>query len=157
MGLGLPVGRVQGPKPAATALAFKSPAAARKSSNVVLNDPRLLYRLLVSDRCAETFGPGPLNSDNWPLLEFSAPRQKHRGRSSAGEVIEQLLRQRSLPESARTYMDTPAGSVDAQIEFAEFALSIYEPFEGMFDPSKATEIQSARYSRLLEASISMRP
>jgi len=129
---------------------FKHPDAARKSSHVILKDPRLLHRLVVSEQCGETFGAGPLNTDNRPLLEFNAPRQMHRGRDSAGAVIQQLLHHRSLPQSTKTCVSTLAGDADAQTDFAEFALSIYEPFAGMFDSAKATEEQLARVARILE-------
>jgi len=130
--------------------AFKNAGAARKSPNLVLKDPRLLQRLVVTDHCAETFGIGPLNTDNRPLLEFNAPRQMHRSRDNASEVIGSLLRHRSLPPSMKASADSLAGSSEGQIDFAEFALSLFEPFAGMFEPTRATDSQTARFARLLE-------
>jgi tetratricopeptide (TPR) repeat protein len=46
--------------------------------------------------------------------------------------------------------DSLAGSSEGQIDFAEFALSLFEPFAGMFEPTRATDSQTARFARLLE-------
>jgi spermidine synthase len=47
---------------------------ARRSKNISLSDPRLLYRLIVSEDLQGLFGQGPVNTDSRPRLEFSAPR-----------------------------------------------------------------------------------
>jgi tetratricopeptide (TPR) repeat protein len=47
-------------------------------------------------------------------------------------------------------VDSAAGSVDAQLDFAEFALSLFEPFAGMFDPARATADQNARFAQMVE-------
>ncbi|GAI21553.1 unnamed protein product [marine sediment metagenome] len=41
--------------------------------------------------------------------------------------------------------------VDAQIDFAAYALSLYEPFRNMVDLSKATPLQKERFFKLMEA------
>jgi spermidine synthase len=121
----------------------------RESPNLVLKDPRLLYRLVVSDNCAGIFGPGPLNTDNWPLLEFQAPRQMYRSRADASRVIKRLVSSPHLDENAKAYVDHFAGSVEAHLDFAQFALSIFEPFAGMFDASQATAAQKARFAEMM--------
>jgi spermidine synthase len=119
------------------------------SPNVVLKDPRLLYRLIVSDNCSGVFGPGPLNTENQPRLEFEAPRQLHRSRANASEVIRRLLQTKHLPDTVRAYLNGPGGTADAQLDFTEFALSIFEPFEGMFQPARANDAQKARFTQML--------
>jgi spermidine synthase len=50
---------------------------ARRSGNITLNDHRLFFLLLISEDMKGLFGTGPINTDNRPLLEFSAPRLMH--------------------------------------------------------------------------------
>jgi len=50
----------------------------QQSKNVTLSDPRLVYRLVLSEDLRTLFGEGPVNTDNWPLLEFTAPKLMHR-------------------------------------------------------------------------------
>ena len=48
---------------------------AQQSKNITLPNPRLLYRLVVSEDLQKLCGPGLVHSDNWPRLEFAAPKQ----------------------------------------------------------------------------------
>jgi spermidine synthase len=50
----------------------------QESKNVVLSDPKLLYRLIVTEDFQRLFGEGPVNTDGWPLLEFVAPKLMYR-------------------------------------------------------------------------------
>src|SRR5262249_17377905 len=101
----------KGKSPFAIEQPFASAEPAGKSPNMKLRDPRMLYRLLVSDNATDRFGPGPLNTDNRPLLEFNAPRQMHRSTDDARLVLEPLLRDIHLPAVARTYLDAQVASV----------------------------------------------
>ena len=51
---------------------------AQRSRNVSLANASLLFRMIITENLGEFFGPGPLHTDTWPRLEFSAPRQLHR-------------------------------------------------------------------------------
>ena len=46
---------------------------ANKSRNFNLTDNKLIYKLIVSEDLKKLFGEGPINTDNYPKLEFSAP------------------------------------------------------------------------------------
>ncbi|MHC4105422.1 MAG: fused MFS/spermidine synthase, partial [Planctomycetota bacterium] len=47
---------------------------AQQSNNVTILNPRLLYRFIIYEELQRLFGPGPVNTDSWPRLEFAAPK-----------------------------------------------------------------------------------
>jgi spermidine synthase len=47
----------------------------KHSRNISLRDPRLLFHLIITEDPKKLFGPGPVHTDNWPQLEFAAPKQ----------------------------------------------------------------------------------
>ncbi|MHC4418805.1 MAG: spermidine synthase, partial [Planctomycetota bacterium] len=61
--------------------------------NVALSDPKLLYRLIVSEDLRNLFGVGPINTDNFPLLEFAAPKLMYQ---SDPELIRKIQSQKRL-------------------------------------------------------------
>ena len=128
--------------------AKRNMAYARQSVNVALADPRILYAMLVSEDLAKTFGEGPINTDNHPLLEYAAPRMMYR----EDPAIADNLRSNSWLREASKDIAWQAGlDIDTQIDKATYALSLYRPFENMLDLSKADASQKARFFRLVEA------
>ncbi|NQV15140.1 tetratricopeptide repeat protein [bacterium] len=117
----------------------------QNSPNLNVVDPRILYRLMVSDNLPTLFGPGPVHNDDHPILEFLAPKRMH----ISEDTIDRML------ASRRTLSDEIVGimkevlDVEGQLEFARFALSVYAPFLEMVDPSEATEEQRAQYVEML--------
>ncbi len=120
----------------------------QQSKNVVLSDPRLLYRLIQSEDLQNLFGQGPVNTDNWPRLEFSAPRLMHQMDSM---VEENIGAKQWLSLRTKNIIDQVVTDVDAQIDFAAYALSLYIPFHDMVDLSKATPSQKERFFGLMES------
>jgi len=121
----------------------------RRSKNIALKDPRLLYRLVVSDDLQELFGTGVINTDGRPRLEFAAPKLMY---YSEGSIHENIQAKRLLTLSAHTInmiqqIDT---DVDSQIDFAAYALSVYSPFSGMVDLSRAAAYQKERFFELID-------
>jgi spermidine synthase len=121
---------------------------AQQSRNVTLSDPRLLYRLIVSEDLRSLFGRGPINTDNWPMLEFAAPRQMHH---TDPMVNRNLLSKRILRPTTIDIVQQLTVDVDSQIDFAAFALSVYAPFPKMVDLTKTTPAQEKRFFKLLDA------
>ena len=118
-----------------------------QSKNITLSDPRLLYRLLVSEDLRQLFADGPTNTDEWPRLEFEAPKlMYHEGR----EVQDLLKARRRLHPQSRAMAVDVARDVDLQIEYASFALSVHEPFRDMVDLARAGPKQKERYFELWE-------
>ena len=121
----------------------------RRSKNIVLKDPRLLYQLMVSDNLLELFGPGGINTDGRPRLEFAAPKLMYHSKGSIHENIQAKRLQTLSAHTTRMIRQNDA-SVDAQIDFAAYALSVYSPFSGMVDLSRATASQKERFFELID-------
>jgi spermidine synthase len=120
---------------------------AQQSRNVTLSDPRLLYRLIVSEDLRRVFGEGPVNTDNWPLVEFAAPKRMHH---TDPTINRNLLSNKVLrPETVNIVQQT-IDSIDAQIDYAAYALSVYAPFPKMVDLTKASPSQKERFFGLLD-------
>ena len=120
----------------------------QQSKNVTLSDPRLLYRLIISEDAQRFFGKGPVNTDDWPVLEFAAPKLLYR----SDPMIESNIRTRRwLSPATRDIIHQVRSDVNAQIDFATYALSVYRPFAGMVDLEKATPLQKERFFELMEA------
>jgi tetratricopeptide (TPR) repeat protein len=120
----------------------------QQSKNVVLRDARLIYRLVVSEDLGRLFMPGPVNSDEHPILEFAAPKLMYARDPSIEDNIR--LRQWFSPTSSNI-MRQIAVDIDAQIDFAEYALSVHAPFYDMVDLSRATSEQKERLFKILES------
>jgi spermidine synthase len=121
--------------------------ALQRSRNVRLADPSLLYRLVVTEDLPALAGDGPLNTEDHPILEFSAPRALYVADASIRERIRQ--RRRVLPgtaERVQALVDDP----EAAIAYAEFALSLRTPFAGM-EPAHASDAQQRRFGDLISA------
>ena len=118
-----------------------------KSKNVTLADPALLYRLIVSEDLTRLFGPGHINTDSRPRLEFSAPKLMHQG---GKKVIKNLKEKRWLSPETMKIVEQVTTNIDTQIDFAAYAVSLYEPFNDMVDLSKATPSQKQRFFNLME-------
>jgi spermidine synthase len=118
-----------------------------RSKNVILPDARLLYRLIASEDLRKLFGQGPVNTDNRPWLEFAAPKLMHYD----DPVMAKNLRSQNWlnPETINITQQVTT-DIDAQIDFAAYALSLREPFGRMVDLSKTTPSQKERYFGLIE-------
>jgi spermidine synthase len=121
----------------------------RKSKNVTLKDPRLLYRLIVSEDLGSLFRQGIINTDNRPWLEFSAPRLMY---SRDGQISKKVQANKriGLSAEARNISQQIMASVDSRIDFAAYALSLFAPFGDMVDLPKATSLQKERFFKLME-------
>jgi spermidine synthase len=120
----------------------------QQSKNVVLADAKLLYRLIVSEDLQRLFGQGPVNTDKRPRLEFAAPKLMYH---SDATIDENIRDKKWLSPGTRNIIQRVKTSVDAQIGFAAYALSLYVPFTGMVDLSEATPSQRERFFGLVEA------
>jgi spermidine synthase len=122
---------------------------ARKSRNVILTDPRLVYKLILSEDLKRLFGPGNVNTDSRPRLEFAAPKLMYHDDERISKKLESA-KQTTLGTRTRNILRQVNGSVDFQIDVVAYALSIFSPFRDMFDLSGATVLQKDRLFELLE-------
>ncbi|MCF7972832.1 MAG: fused MFS/spermidine synthase [Phycisphaerae bacterium] len=120
----------------------------QKSENVKLLYPELFYRLLVSEDLGRLFAAGPINTDNHPLLEFSAPRLLYTFEGSAIRLT--IDRHAVFSEETTAIRDHLMSDVDAQIDFAAYALSVNAPFKDMVPLSKVTPAQKQRFFQLVD-------
>ena len=119
----------------------------QNSKNVGLRDPKLLFRFIVSENLQNLFGKGPINSDNRPRLEFLAPKLMF---LSDSEINLELVSKRALRSETSQIVSLVTNDVDAQIDFARYALSLFMPFPNMVDLSIATSSQKEIYFKLME-------
>jgi len=120
----------------------------QQSKNVTLVNPKLLYRLIVSEDLRGLFGVGPVNTDSWPRLEFAAPKLMHQSDPILGANVQS---RKWLRPAMMSIVQQVTTDVDAQIDFAAYALSVYKPFRDMVELSKATPLQKERFFKLMEA------
>jgi spermidine synthase len=131
-------------------VATNSVRFARQSKNVVLNDPRVLYPLIVSEDLQRLFGDGPVNSDAKPWLEFSAPKLLH---TNDPMIRERLNANRWLKKETLDIIRKNAKDVDLVIDFAAFTLSLIRPemaFQNPVDLSRASDSQRARLKSIIK-------
>jgi len=123
----------------------------RQSSNVKLSDPRLLYRLVLSENLKSFFGDGPLNTDDRPRLEFAAPRLMYRTDLNVESQIAKKGMQ--LTQKTIDIRMQMLNRIDSQIDFAAYALALHLPipYLELVDLSKATLQQKERFYNLVEA------
>jgi len=93
------------------------------------------------------FGKGPVNTDQWPLLEFAAPKLIHH---KDLEIFRTVRSRIWLKGSTQEIIKQVRADVDSQIDFAEYALSVYSPFPEMVNLKTATPLQKDRFIKLLE-------
>ncbi|MBW1912938.1 MAG: tetratricopeptide repeat protein, partial [Deltaproteobacteria bacterium] len=120
---------------------------AGRSKNISLSDPRLMYRLIMTEDLHMLFGKGPVNTDKWPLLEYAAPKLIHH---EDLEIFKTVQSKRWLRGSTQEIIRQVRANVDSQIDFVEYALSIYEPFPAMVDLKTATPLQKGRFFKLMD-------
>ncbi|HWR84341.1 MAG TPA: fused MFS/spermidine synthase, partial [Candidatus Deferrimicrobium sp.] len=123
---------------------------AQRSSNVQLADPRLYYRLLTSEDLPKMFGTGPLNTDARPRLEFTAPKLMYQSGPDRRSMSARLV----LSAESQRVLNEVESSMDAQIDFTAYALSVHMPFHApMVTPvglQNATPAQRQRYYDLID-------
>ncbi len=127
--------------------AGKNHKYALKSNNISLPDPRLFFRLIVSENLPFLFEQGPLNTDDMPYLEFSAPALIYKDTSSIPTAIR--FRRRLSPKTIRV-VQVMTKNIESQIDFAQYALSVHKPFRNMVDLSRATSSSKNRLYKLLK-------
>ncbi|MFP4572513.1 MAG: tetratricopeptide repeat protein [Desulfobacterales bacterium] len=122
---------------------------AQRSSNIKLARPELLLRLIVSEDLQRLFRPGPVNTENLPLLEYSAPRLMYHGKQTQMVLLGKLENRAWISPDTASAAKRIRESVDDQVDFAEFSLSVYSPFNGMVDLDRADSGQRERFEDLL--------
>ena len=121
---------------------------ASQSKNATILDSRIFYSLIVGENLEKLFGDGPINMDNHPILEFSAPKLMH---SYDPAIADTIQAREYLTDETKAIITAAASDVDAQINYAAYALSFNKTFENIVDLERATPAQKERFARIVEA------
>ena len=92
------------------------------------------------------FEDGMRHSDNWPRLEFAAPRDIY-GRGAQLEV--EMVKRRKLSLKTKT-ITAAISDLDSALDLAEFTTSLYSFAFPPVDISGAADEQKDRYYRLVK-------
>ncbi len=122
---------------------------AQKSKHITLPDPRLFYRLIIAEDLQKLFGSGPVNTDNRPDLEFCAPKLMYSEDDVSIPV--KIKSEGVLSIDTKNIIQQLHSSIDSQIDFAAYILSVNTPFRNMIDLANASSAQKDRYYKLIEA------
>ncbi len=120
---------------------------AKQSKNATIVNHKLFYGLIVSEDLLSLFGEGPVNTDNWPRLEFSAPVSMYDNDQS---ILINMAQRGRLSKETLDIIHTISTNVDDQIDYAAYALSFEIPFQKMVNLSIATPSQKERFFKLME-------
>jgi spermidine synthase len=121
---------------------------AEKSGNVQFVDAKVLYSLVTTEDIKIVTGSGPLNTDNRPRLEYSAPKVMFEKMDDA--IRDQIITRRYLKPATQSIISHAAADVNEQIDLAQLALSVFKPYKDMVNLSLATASQKERFFRLVE-------
>ena len=123
-------------------------AALARSRNFRLADPLLLYRQVESENLAALFGPGPINTDDRPLLEFQAPKLRFTMDSRAIEAA--IATGPALSPATSSLRDSLRADPAGRLAFAQYAFSLSKPFPGMLDWKAADSLQRETFGQSLD-------
>ncbi len=121
--------------------------ASQGSTNVTLRGVDVLYKLIESDNLKGLFGEGPIHTDDVPALEFAAPKLIYADHGA--EIRDHIRKGPNLSVTILETMSHSGDAVNAQLDFAAYAMSVFRPFPGMVDLTKADRVQRAHYDSLV--------
>lgn len=134
--------------PLASSVAERNLVFARKSKNMSLPSISPLFRLLKTEDALKLGGEGTLHTDDRPRLEFAAPKTMY---VYVDPLITQMIDSRWALGPVTGWDVLKARlSVDAQIDFVEFALSLESPYRDMGNIDKTSPVQRERLVKLYE-------
>jgi spermidine synthase len=119
---------------------------ARKSTNMTLDDPAILYQLIVSEDLKALFGAGPIHTDDRPLLEFAAPRQLY---TEDIQVEKHIARRAWLSKETRRVIEADKDT-EARLDMVAFAASAFTPVFRLVEPNELNPQQEERYLEVLD-------
>ena len=123
---------------------------AQRSHIVTIPDHRIVYRLIVNEELQRFFGGGWINTDEYPLLEFSAPRLMN---ATDPIIYFNTSTKKWLSGATEEITRSIITNVDAQIDFVAYMLSFDDMFGNcgeIVDLKRATPEQRERYTNILE-------
>ncbi|MDP2643650.1 MAG: fused MFS/spermidine synthase [Desulfobacterales bacterium] len=135
--------------------ARKNMKYARQSRNISIEDPRLILHFIITEDLKRLFGQGPVHTDNWPRLEFAAPKYLY---DDDFPIQNQLHKgQRLSPETQKIIdADNP---MDVFLDLFAFSVSTFSDLPALKAPelASATPVQKERYRSLVRDYCSNNP
>jgi spermidine synthase len=126
--------------------ADKNLVYAAKSKNITIRDPRVIFNLIVTEDLKSLFGSGPFHTDNWPHLEFAAPKNIDRNDLSIDEKIENSSR---LSGETKNIVDNNK-NIDSLLDNLELLKDGPAPPFKEINLKDASLAQINRYQNILE-------
>jgi spermidine synthase len=126
--------------------ADKNIAYARQSKNITISDPRVIFNLIVSEDLKGFFGPGPFHTDNWPRLEFAAPKNLDKTDNSIEDHIKNNSR---LSKETKEIVESNK-NLDLSLDWLELMTADRTPPFRDVDLNKATPAQVEKYQGILK-------
>jgi spermidine synthase len=126
--------------------ADKNLAYARESKNVIIRNPRVIFNLIVSEDLKGFFGPGPFHTDNWPRLEFAAPKNLDRVDIS---IEDNIKNNRRLSEEIKEIVKSNQ-NIDSSLDRLELMTAHSSPPFKDIDLNRATPAQIERYQAIFK-------
>ncbi|MBN1627993.1 MAG: fused MFS/spermidine synthase [Deltaproteobacteria bacterium] len=119
---------------------------ASKSKNITIRDPKVIFNLIISEDLKGLFGLGPLHTDNWPRLEFAAPKNLDKNDFS----FEEKIKSNSwLSKETKDIIEYNKG-IDSSLDRLELMTADISPPFNDVDLNKATPAQIKRYQDILK-------
>jgi spermidine synthase len=128
-------------------VAKKNIKYAHRSKNIYLPNPRLPYRMIITEDLKRLFGPGLLHTDNWPRLEFAAPKKLY----TRDVYIQERMSERWWLSSQTKGIIEASSRMDGLLDMLEFSASAYHPLFRTVDLDHATPSQRDRHLGILKA------
>lgn len=119
---------------------------ARQSENITIKDPRVIFNLIATEDLKEFFGSGLLHTDNWPHLEFAAPKTMGKGTVP----IEERLKNNSRFSDGTKEIIELNKNIDSSLDNLELMIADYFPPFKDINLSNATSGQIKRFNGILE-------
>lgn len=118
----------------------------RNLKNLTLNDPKLLYRFIVSEDMQKLSGDGVVHSDAFPRLEYMAPKVMYVN----DPLIEENLSRNEGISFETKKISNEYIKIDQQIDFYAYALSVNFMVPTMACPDGATPSQRQRFFDIVD-------
>ncbi len=129
-------------------IAKKNFQYAGKSTNMMFSDSTLIYHHIISEDLTKLFEGGNVNTDNFPLLEFAAPKLLH-ALDSTNEIAG-IIQQRSwLREETSAILGENFSNIDKQIDYLAYLLSFQITFPNMDNIPNMSLMQKKRAEEYL--------
>jgi len=129
--------------------AVKNLQYAKKSTNMKLTDVKSLYRMVATEDLMALVGQGPIHSDNWPHLEYAAPKAMFID-DNVTYVSEQINRKKKFSYKTQVIVRNILTNANDQLEYARFCYSMGLQAFFMVDLPKLTPQQKEQYYAIVE-------